>query len=209
MWWLPQISNTHIQESRRFESMYTLQGKTQSTWRIRFPRQSMYDRYTLSTGSSRTWQPFTSRRQSWAGPLLPRKRAPDTIYITPADRSAGLYPVSLPSQLMKQWGQSQPFVDGRLLTLSGPYHRHEIGTFNTCSWGPTHRSLTDTGGGYNLEGASFVHTTLRSSQPMVSTFHLRAPPGLQFIQNLSTKLEFEFKGTYGRHVVFWPLGHLL
>jgi hypothetical protein len=31
------------------------------------------------------------------------KRAPDTIPSTPADRSAGLYPVSLPSQPMKQW----------------------------------------------------------------------------------------------------------
>jgi hypothetical protein len=27
---------------------------------------------------------------------------------------------------------------------------------------------------------------------MVSTFHLRAPPGLQFNHNLPTKLEFEF-----------------
>jgi hypothetical protein len=31
MWWLPQISGTHIRESRRFESMYTLQGKIRST----------------------------------------------------------------------------------------------------------------------------------------------------------------------------------
>jgi hypothetical protein len=31
------------------------------------------------------------------------KRAPDTIDSTPADRSVGPYPVSLPSQPMKQW----------------------------------------------------------------------------------------------------------
>jgi hypothetical protein len=72
--------------------------------------------------------------------------------------------------------------------------------------GPTHRSLTGTGEGYSLEGTSFPHTSPRHSQPMVSHFHLWALPGLQFIQVLSTKLEFEFKGTYGRHVVFQPLG---
>jgi hypothetical protein len=102
----------------------------------------------------------------------------------------------------------QDSVDNQLLGLLGSYHRHVIGTFNTCSWGPTHRSLTGTGEGYSLEGASFPHTSPRHSQPMVSHFHLWALPGLQFIQVLSTKLEFEFKGTYDRHVVFQPLGHL-
>jgi hypothetical protein len=42
-------------------------------------------------------------RQSWTESLLPRKRAPDTIPSTPADRSTGPYPVSLSSQPMKQW----------------------------------------------------------------------------------------------------------
>jgi hypothetical protein len=69
-------------------------------------------------------------------------------------------------------GQSQPSVDVWLLGLSGPYLRHAIGTFNTCSWGSTHRSLTDTGGGYNLRGANFLHLTLWPSQPTV----LRFPP---------------------------------
>jgi hypothetical protein len=40
--------------------------------------------------------------------------------------------------------------------------------------GPTHRSLTNTGGGYNFGGAVFPHTTPRYSQPAVSPFHLRA-----------------------------------
>jgi hypothetical protein len=48
-------------------------------------------------------------------------------------------------------GKRQAYVDNQQLGLSGPYHRHAIGTFNTCSWGPTHRSLTDTGGGYHIE----------------------------------------------------------
>jgi hypothetical protein len=33
---------THIRESRRFESMYNLQGKTRPTWHVRFLRQSTY-----------------------------------------------------------------------------------------------------------------------------------------------------------------------
>jgi hypothetical protein len=83
--------------------MYTLQGKTRPIRHIRFPRQSTYARHTLPVGGPRTWQPFTRRRQRWTESLLPRKRAPDTIHSTPADRSTGTYPVSLPSQPMKQW----------------------------------------------------------------------------------------------------------
>jgi hypothetical protein len=74
-----------------------------STRHICFPRQSMYDRRTPPVGSSHTWQPFTSRRQSWIESLLPRKMALNTIHITPADRSTGSYPVSLLIQPMKQW----------------------------------------------------------------------------------------------------------
>jgi hypothetical protein len=78
-------------------------------------------------------------------------------------------------------GVKSPFVDDRLLSLPGTYHRHTIGTFNTCSQGPSHRSLIDTGEGYNLGGVGFSHTTSRPSQPMVSNFHLRAPSGLRLI----------------------------
>jgi hypothetical protein len=62
-----------------------------------------------------------SRQQGRAGPQLLRKRTPDTIHNTTADRSVGPYPVSLPIQPMKQWGQSQPPVDGRLVGLLGTY----------------------------------------------------------------------------------------
>jgi hypothetical protein len=44
-------------------------------------------------------------------------------------------------------GKSQAPVDNRLLGLPDPYHRHVIGTFNTCSRGPNERSLINTGGG--------------------------------------------------------------
>jgi hypothetical protein len=67
-----------------------------------------------------------------------------------------------------------------------------ISIFNTCSRGPTHRSLTDKSGGYNHESADFPQTTPRPSQPTVFTFHLSAPPDLQFNQVLPTKAKFEF-----------------
>jgi hypothetical protein len=59
--------------------------------------------------------------------------------------------------------------------------------------GPTHRSLTDTGGGYSLEGVHFPHTTLQPSQSTIFTFHLRALPGLQFNHKPSIKPRFNFK----------------
>jgi hypothetical protein len=88
-----------------------------------------------------------------------------------------------------QWsrGISQAPIGDPLLGLSGPYHRHAIGMFNTCSRGPTHQSLINIGGGYNLGGAGLPHTTPRPSQPAISTFHLRASPGLQFNQVPTTK----------------------
>jgi hypothetical protein len=86
--------------------MYTLQGKTWPTRHVRFPHQSTYARRTLPAGGPRTWQPSTSHRQGWTESLLPRKGAPDTIPSAPADRSTGPYPVSLPSQPMKQWRKS-------------------------------------------------------------------------------------------------------
>jgi hypothetical protein len=92
----------HIRESRQFELMYTLQGKTQPTCHM------------LSTLSPRmvqdhtylTWSTYSNPSRvigSVGQSLLPRKRAPDIIHSTPADRSMGPYPFSLPSQPMKQW----------------------------------------------------------------------------------------------------------
>jgi hypothetical protein len=86
--------------------MYTLQGKTQPTRHVRFPQQSTYARRTLPVGGPRMWQPSMGYRQSWTKSLLRRKRAPDTILSTLADRSTGSYPVSLLSQPMKQWRKS-------------------------------------------------------------------------------------------------------
>jgi hypothetical protein len=55
-------------------------------------------------------------------------------------------------------------------SLLSPYHQLVIDTFNTCSRGPIHRSLTYTGGGYHLGGDGLPHTTPQSSQLVASTF---------------------------------------
>jgi hypothetical protein len=93
-----------------------------------------------------------------------------------------------------QWssGESQTSINRRLLGLPGPYHRHAIGTFNTCSWRPTERSLTDTGGGYNLRGASSPHTHSPTFSTSCLPFSLVAPPGLHFNQVSAFKLSVEF-----------------
>jgi hypothetical protein len=81
-------------------------------------------------------------------------------------------------------------VSNQLLGLPDPYHRHAIVMFNICLRGPTYRSLTDTGGGYNIGDAGFSHTTPRPSQSAVSPFHLRATSDLKLlIKSLSSKLE--------------------
>jgi hypothetical protein len=84
-------------------------------------------------------------------------------------------------------GKSQAPVDNLLLVLPGPYHPHAIGTFNTCSWGATERSLIDTGGGYNLGGAGLPHTHSPTFPTSYPHFPLLAPPGLHFNQILTKR----------------------
>jgi hypothetical protein len=72
-------------------------------------------------------------------------------------------------------GKSQASINNKLHRLLGPYLQHVINTFNTCSRGSTHRSLTDTGGGYNLGGASFLHHTPEPFQPTVLCFLPKRP----------------------------------
>jgi hypothetical protein len=81
-------------------------------------------------------------------------------------------PQDLPQFLSKTTieavGLSQVPVDGRLLGLPGPYHRHAIGTFNTCSRVPTPQSLTDTVGGYHIENLR-ITTIFSPSFPSVGS----------------------------------------
>jgi hypothetical protein len=140
-----------------------------------------------SCGQSPYVATFHQSSTELSRPATPEKKGSRHNPQRAADRSVGPYPASLSSQPLKQWGQSQASINGRLLGLLGSYHQYTISTFNTCSWGPTERSLTDTDGGYNLGGVSFPCTTPRPSRPVVSPFHLSALPSLQFNQVLTTK----------------------
>jgi hypothetical protein len=80
-------------------------------------------------------------------------------------------------------GKRQASVDSQLLGLPGPYVPHVIGTFNTCSRGAIHWSLTDMDGGYNLGGVDFPHHTPQPSQPMVLRFPPKGPARSQVIQS--------------------------
>jgi hypothetical protein len=109
-------------------------------------------------------------------------------------------------------GVRQTSVGDQLLGLPGPYHWHTIGTFNTCSLGPTHQSFTDIDGVTALEVPAFhialpdlsnqlspispkdparsliIHTTftnwIRDGTSLKS--HEWEPP-LDFYRNLSSK----------------------
>jgi hypothetical protein len=148
---------THIQESWQFELMYTLKGKSDThdtctsgagprTPHIRFS-------WTVPICGNLTRQPNRVGRTL----LLPRKRPPDTILNTSGDWSACLSPSFSPNKIIEAVMKAKHLLRTGYIGLLSPYLQHVISTFNTFSWGPTHRSLTDTGGGYNLGGAGFSH----------------------------------------------------
>jgi hypothetical protein len=153
MCWWPQTSGYSYPRAAAIKIDVLPIGETRPTRHMPSmlsPCMVLDHTYLTRSMHSNLWH---SHQQSWAGPLLPRKRVSDTIHSTSANRSVDPYPVSLPRQSLQQWGQSQSSIDGWLLGLPGPYHRHAIGMFNTCSRGPTHWSLTDTGGGYKHPSA--------------------------------------------------------
>jgi hypothetical protein len=159
----------------------------------------------LPAGGFHTWQPFAQSSTDLNRSTAPEKKSSRHNPQHASWLIHGSVPSFSPTIVNEAVGKSQAFIDNRLLGLPGPYHWHVIGTFNTCSQGPTHRSLTDSGGGYNLEGADFPRTTPRPFQSAVFTFHLRVPPNLHFNQVLKIKLSLR---TYGCYVVFRPLGYL-
>jgi hypothetical protein len=122
---------------------------------------------------------LSRQRQMWMDPTAPEKMGSRHNPQHAGWPIHGSVPSFSPKPSNEAVDLSQASVDDKLLGLLDPYHQHAIGTFNTCSQGPTHRSLTDTGGGYNLGGADFLHTSPRPSQLVVSPFHLRAPPSEQ------------------------------
>ncbi len=120
MRWLQRKAVTHNQECHGDSNRYTPYRR----------KPDQHDTYALtpvhvrlayaSFEQPRMWQPFTSRRQIWMNPTGPAKRAPDTIYIKQGDRFVGPYPVSLLSQPLNQWGQSQTSIGNQLFGLPGP-----------------------------------------------------------------------------------------
>jgi hypothetical protein len=166
--------------------MYTLQGKNRPTHHMPStlsPRMVLDHTYlTRSTHSNPSWDT-------------------DSVRQSHCSREKGLLTQSTARQLTDPWVHTeflswanqwsseeiQTSVDDKLLGLLHPYHRHVIGTFNTYSWRPTYRSLTDLGGGYNLGGAGLPRTHSPTFPTSCVHFPIRAPPGLQFNQTLSTK----------------------
>jgi hypothetical protein len=148
--------------------MYTLQGKTWPTRHVCFPCQTTYTQRVLPVGGPRTWQTFVLSSTDLNRSTAPEKKGTQHSPQHAGWPIRGSIPNFSPTTANKAVGKSQASVDNQLLGLPSPYHRHAIGTFNTCSWGPIHRSLTDSGGGYCLEGADLPHTTLRPSQPRSS-----------------------------------------
>jgi hypothetical protein len=79
--------------------------------------------------------------------------------------------------------ERQTSINSRFLGLPSPYHRHAIGTFNTCSRVPTPRSLTDTGGSYHIENLR-IATVLSPPFPSEgSTYPPNGPTRSQIIHN--------------------------
>jgi hypothetical protein len=150
----------------------------------------MYAQRTRPVDSPRTWQPFTSRQQGSTDALLLRKSAPDSIsqpgWVVHRTRLS-----FSPNTAIEAVRLSQAPVGGSLLGLLGLYHRHKIGTFNTCSWVPTTRSLTDAGGGYHIENLR-IATTLSLLFPFEgSTYPPNDPTRSQIIHNTFTNLTRE------------------
>jgi hypothetical protein len=136
------------------------------------------------------WQPFMRHRQIWTDPTAPEKKDSRHNPQHAGWPIRGSVPSFSPELANEPGGVSQAPDDDQLLGLSGPYHRYAIGTFNTCSWGPTEQSLIDTGGGYNLRGASSPHTYSPTFPSSCLPFPLVAPPGLHFNQALLLKPQF-------------------
>jgi hypothetical protein len=164
-----------------------LTGETRPTRHVCFPCQSTYAQCTLPAGGPRTWQPFMRRRQIWIDPTTPEKKGSRHNPQHAGWLIRGSVPSFSPEPANEVRGVSQAPDDDQLLGLPGSYHRHVVGTFNTCSWGPTEQSLINIGRGYNLGDAGSPHTHSPTFPTSCLPFPLVAPPGLHFNQVLAFK----------------------
>jgi hypothetical protein len=131
---------------------------------------------TWSTYSNLLW----SHQQRWTDALLSRKTAPEsTSQLGWVARRTHLS--FSPNTSIEVVHLSQASIDGRLLGLLDSYYLHAISTFNTCSRGPTHRSLTNIDEGYNLKGTDLLYHTPQPFQPTVLPFSPKGPAQSQVI----------------------------
>jgi hypothetical protein len=160
---------THIRESRRFKLMYTLEGKTRPTchtFSMLSPHMVQDHMYlTRSTYINLSH----SHQQIWTG-LLPQEEELPT-----QSTAHRLTNPRVRTQLLShnsQWssGEKSSFCWPSTTRLTGPISPVCDRYVQYLLTGPTHRSLTDTGGDYNLGGAGLPHITPRPSQLAVSTF---------------------------------------
>jgi hypothetical protein len=172
MWRLPRTSGYSYWQSRWFESMYTLQEKSDQHV-TRFPHSVRVWLSTIRISRGRHIATFceviNSNGQShcsWEKRLLTQ---------------------STTRRLTNLWVRTQ--------FLSWASHWSSGGKTTLCWWQTTRLggALTNTSGGYNLGGVGFPHTTPWPSQPTVSPFHLRALPSLHFKHKPSIKPKFKFK----------------
>jgi hypothetical protein len=123
--------------------------------------------------------------------LLLRKSAPDSTSQS-SWVARGTRLSFSPKTTIEAVSLSQAPVDGPLIGLPGPYHRHAISTFNTSSRVPTSWSLTDTGGGYHIENLR-IATTLSPPYPFEgSTNPSNGPTRSQINHN---NYQFSWEGT--------------
>jgi hypothetical protein len=91
------------------------------------------------------------------------------------------------------------------ISLLGPYHQHEIGTFDTCSRVPTPRSLIDTGEGNHIENLG-IATTL--SLPFPSECSTDPPSWPRLVSILSnTKHTIQGSSLKGHMSATWSSDH--
>jgi hypothetical protein len=105
---------------------------------------------TRSTHSNLLW----GRQQICTDPLPPEKKGSRHNPQLNDCLICGSVLSFSPTTANEVVGKRQASIDNQLLGLPGPYHRHAIGTFNTCSWWPTHWYLTDIDGATILKASA-------------------------------------------------------
>jgi hypothetical protein len=113
-----------------------------------------------------------------------------TPYLSPAKWPTRPASISLPTQPLKQCAKTKHLLINRLHRFTGPISQACDHYVHYLLTEPTHHSLTNIGGVYNLQSVDFPHDSPRPFQLMVLRFPLMILPSLRLtIQPLPTKLK--------------------